>query len=117
MTNKNKCDSCRNCFSDCQSQPTFISEDVASAENLPLDLVVECDSYVPEQLPDLCGACVNQPERCGGEVDGDGKCARYTDEVYEEEEEQDDDSWMDEDLDDDDSSDTLEGADDWAPTD
>lgn len=90
----NKCDSCRNCFADCQSQPTFIDEDTAAAENLPLDVVVECDAYVPEFIPDLCAACVNQPEHCNGEVDEEGKCPRYTDE--------DDDSEDDEDSEDDD---------------
>lgn len=128
----NKCDSCRNCFADCQSQPTFIDEDTAAAENLPLDIVVECDAYVPAFIPDLCAACVNQPEHCNGEVDEEGKCPRYTDEDEDEDEDDDDDDdsedddfWDDEedqeeedseDDDDDDVSNTLEG-DDWTPSD
>lgn len=123
----NKCDSCRNCFADCQSQPTFIDEDTAAAENLPLDIVVECDAYVPEFIPDLCAACVNQPEHCNGEVDEEGKCPRYTDEdeddSEDDEDSEDDDFWDDEEdqeeedsEDDDDVSNTLEG-DDWTPSD
>ena len=94
-----KCESCRNCFADCQSEPTFIDEDKASAENLPLDIVVECDAYVPEELPNLCAACVNHPETCGGEVSPEGKCSCYTDEEYDDSE--DDDFWGDDDDDDD----------------
>ena len=123
-----KCESCRNCFADCQSEPTFIDEDKASAENLPLDIVVECDAYVPEELPNLCAACVNHPETCGGKVSPEGKCSSYTDEEYDDSEEdegsEDDDFWDDEDSeddeedseDDDDVSNTLEG-DDWTPSD
>lgn len=92
----NKCDSCRNCFADCQSQPTFIDEDTAAAENLPLDMVVECDAYVPEFIPDLCAACINQPEHCNGEVDEEGKCPRYTDEESSDDDDsEDDDFWED----------------------
>lgn len=47
---KNKCDTCRNCFQDCQSDPVFITDEEASAEGVPADLVKECDCYVPEDL-------------------------------------------------------------------
>ena len=108
-----KCESCRNCFADCQSEPTFIDEDKASAENLPLDIVVECDAYVPEELPNLCAACVNHPETCGGEVSPEGKCSSYTDEEYDDSEDddsEDDDFWDDdeEDQEEEDSEDESE---------
>lgn len=45
---KNKCDTCRNCFQDCQSDPVFITDEEASVEGVPADLVKECDCYVPE---------------------------------------------------------------------
>ena len=45
---KNLCESCRNCFTDCSSDPVFVSEDEAAANNVPEDTVKECDVYVPE---------------------------------------------------------------------
>ena len=43
------CQSCRNCFADCSSDPVFVSEDEAAANNVPEDCVKECDVYVPEE--------------------------------------------------------------------
>ena len=49
---KNMCDTCRNCFADCQSDPVFISEEEAQVEGVPADLVKECDCYVSDSAED-----------------------------------------------------------------
>lgn len=91
---KNKCDTCRNCFQDCQSDPIFITEEEAQVEGVPADLVKECDCYVPE---DIGSPLVSDDEE---EYDEDED---LDDDLLEE-----DDSWLE---DDDDCSDSLEDED------
>ena len=94
---KNMCDTCRNCFQDCQSDPIFITEEEAQVEGVPADFVKECDCYVPE---DLGSPLVSDDE--------EEEYAEDDDDNDDDDDDDDDDSW----LDDDDCSDSLED-DDW----
>lgn len=77
---KNKCDTCRNTFQDCASNPVFVTEEEAKTEGVPTDTIKECDAFEPEHTPELCVLCFRTPEHCGNHLDAAGDCDGFTDE-------------------------------------
>lgn len=121
---EHKCNKCRNVFPDCSSDPVFVSEDIAAAENIPEDTIVDCDCFVPEGEDDMsaeteahdnpCETCYEEREHCGYHPDQNGHCDYYDSEEDEDEDEdieempEDDDDDFSDPLDDEDISDPLD---------
>ena len=108
---ESKCKTCRNCFADCESAPTFISEDVAKEEGLSADTVIECDAYTSEEetmsdntfeKENLCKDCYEDALTCGHNPDSvTGHCDYF---YSEDDDDSEDDSYLEEDDDSEDNS-------------
>ena len=46
----NKCDSCKNNFATCKSDPVFGIDLNPELRGKDADVVLECDAYIPEKL-------------------------------------------------------------------
>lgn len=100
-------------YPDCSSDPVFVSEEIATAENIPEDTIIDCDCFVPEDnmsaetesVPNPCDSCYEEREHCGHKPDQNGHCDYYD---LEEDEDEDEDI---EEISDDDFSDPLDEED------